>query len=148
MPLRGGNIIPHSIHISLNARSIPGTSVSQVSFDCDLITGAGLTHNEYYQHWGQLVMDSEEHGSFHHATNHSGGWKYEMSAARPEQSITLVTVVRVGDLAGGDNAAGLQVIRGVPADGTPAQRTGSKEIAYRLGIPQHYARSTPAVLSF
>src|SRR5690348_8635298 len=71
-------------------------------------------------------MDSEEQGSFHHATNPSGGWKYEMRAARPEQSITLVTVVRVGDLAGGDNAAALQVIRSVPADGTPSQRTGAE----------------------
>lgn len=68
-------------------------------------------------------MDSEHQGSFHHATNPSGGWKYEMRGARLEQSITLVTVVRVGELAGGDNAAALQIIRGVPADGTPSQRT-------------------------
>jgi hypothetical protein len=32
-------------------------------------------------------MDSTEKGSFHHATNPSGGWKYEKRNAFPAQSI-------------------------------------------------------------
>ncbi|KAK4041698.1 hypothetical protein C8A01DRAFT_34301 [Parachaetomium inaequale] len=97
MPLRGEIIAPS---VSLDARSVQGT-----------------------YHWGLIIMDSAEKGSFHHATNPSGGWKYEKRNASPAQSITLITVVRVSGLNGSVQAA-TDVIQSVPADGSPSQRTG------------------------
>lgn len=69
-------------------------------------------------------MISETKGTFHHATNPSGGWKYEVREARPEQSFSLVTVVRVSGLNGTISDA-LDMIQSVPADGSPSQRTGA-----------------------
>lgn len=68
-------------------------------------------------------MDSETQGTFHHATNPSGGWKYEMRKADPEQYLTLVAMIRVSGLRAPVKAA-MDVIKSVPADGSPSQRTG------------------------
>jgi hypothetical protein len=69
-------------------------------------------------------MESNDKGTFHHATNPSGGWKYESRNANPEQSLTLVSVVRISSLNGTVGAA-TEVIQSIPADGRPSQ-TGEK----------------------
>jgi hypothetical protein len=68
-------------------------------------------------------MDTEVEGTFHHATNPSGGWKYEVRKEYPKQSIMLVAMVRVGNLSGTVSAA-VEVIQSIPADGHPSKRTG------------------------
>jgi hypothetical protein len=67
-------------------------------------------------------MDTEVEGTFHHATNPSGGWEYEARKEYPEQSIMLVAMVRVGNLSGTVSAA-VEVIQSIPPDVRPSKRT-------------------------
>ena len=67
------------------------------------------------------MIDSEKEGTYHHATNLSGGWKYEAKQAWLEDS--LVAVIRVSSISGGINAA-VDVVQSIPADGSPSPRTG------------------------
>ncbi|KAK4157592.1 hypothetical protein C8A00DRAFT_29436 [Chaetomidium leptoderma] len=125
MPLRGESIIPQSVYISLNARAEPGT-----------------------YHWGLIIMDSETEGTFHHATNPSGGWKYEMKRARLEHSITLVAVIRIGGLNDTIKAA-TDVIQSVPADGNDFVRVAKHHGAKHLGEAERgrgaYVENYPGV---
>ncbi|KAL2127644.1 hypothetical protein VTI74DRAFT_10375 [Chaetomium olivicolor] len=101
MPLRGEKIIPESVYIALDARSEPGT-----------------------YHYGLLITGLEGGGTLHHAVNRSGSWIYETRPAYPRLPISLVAMIRIGDLSNDDNEHIMEVIRSVPADGKPSQRTG------------------------
>lgn len=98
MPLNG-SLEASSIYISLNARSQPET-----------------------YHWGLLLTDLHTNPVLHHASNRIGPWTYEQKTADPEQSVTLIVLLLVDKVKNHSRAR--EVIKGIPADGNPSQRTG------------------------
>lgn len=68
-------------------------------------------------------MTSSTEGRYYHATNSSGGWQLEV---RPTSSImsssTLVLAYKIGQVSSQSQID--QVLRDVPADGSPSLRTG------------------------
>ncbi|KAG6114303.1 hypothetical protein E4U13_003417 [Claviceps humidiphila] len=98
MPLNG-NLKASSIYLTLNARRRPET-----------------------YHWGLILTDPDMNAAFHHANNLYGSWKYEEKVAKPDQSTTLTVLVLVGRTK--NHPRIMEVIRGIPADGSPSKRTG------------------------
>ncbi|KAG6087468.1 hypothetical protein E4U15_007826 [Claviceps sp. LM218 group G6] len=98
MPLNG-SIEASSIYVTLNIRKRAGT-----------------------YHWGLILTDPEMNAAFHHANNLHGLWKYEEKVAKPDQSTTLIVLVLVGKTK--NHTRIMEVIRGIPADGSPSIRTG------------------------
>ncbi|OAA55873.1 hypothetical protein SPI_08080 [Niveomyces insectorum RCEF 264] len=95
-----GSLERKTIYISLNTRPIAG---------------------EY--HWGLVLTDSHGNPVLHHASNGRGGqWAYEERQVNPAQSLTLVALIRVAKVKSVSQAE--EVIRSIPADGYPSQRTG------------------------
>ncbi|KAI1174921.1 hypothetical protein F4777DRAFT_552425 [Nemania sp. FL0916] len=98
MPLNG-RLNSKSIYISLDARPSPG---------------------EY--HWGLILTGSDGKPALHHASNRIGPWVYEEKEAQPEQSLSLIALLLVAEV--NSHSRAKEVIRSIPADGSPSQRTG------------------------
>ncbi|KAK7935111.1 hypothetical protein PG985_000606 [Apiospora marii] len=74
------------------------------------------------QHWGLILTVPNQTPVLHHASNRAGPWSYEVRAGRPENSMTLIVLVRVGALKSHSEAT--NVMKTIPADGSPSRRTG------------------------
>ncbi|KAG6185217.1 hypothetical protein E4U46_005564 [Claviceps purpurea] len=113
MPLNG-NLEASSIYVSLNARRRAETYVGSPSTQ--------LQAPAFISHWGLILTDPGMNAAFHHANNLYGPWKYEEKVAKPDQSTSLIVLVLVGKTK--NHSRILEVIRGIPADGSPSMRTG------------------------
>ncbi|QPH04153.1 hypothetical protein C2857_000927 [Epichloe festucae Fl1] len=98
MPLNG-SLEASSIYISLNTRPERGT-----------------------YHWGLILTDLHTNPVLHHASNRTGPWTYEEKIAKPDQSLTLIVLRLVGKVK--SHSRTREVIKDIPADGSPSQRTG------------------------
>ncbi|RMD39296.1 hypothetical protein DV735_g5831, partial [Chaetothyriales sp. CBS 134920] len=63
-----------------------------------------------------------EYPVLHHANNPDGPWAYEARAAKPEKSMSLVALIKVAKVK--NHSHTVEVMRAVPADGSPSLRTG------------------------
>ncbi|KAG6089536.1 hypothetical protein E4U30_008351 [Claviceps sp. LM220 group G6] len=100
MPLNG-SLETSSLYISLNARSHAGS-----------------------YHWGLFLTDSDlnKKPALHHANNRIGPWTYEEKAVDPDESVTLIVLFFVSKVK--NHARAVEIMKGIPADGKPSQRTG------------------------
>ncbi|KND87684.1 hypothetical protein TOPH_07652 [Tolypocladium ophioglossoides CBS 100239] len=98
MPLNG-DLQRKSLYISLNSRAHLG---------------------DY--HWGLIITDADNKSVLHHASNRNGPWIYEVRKASPAESMTLIILMRVDEVRSHGRA--MDVIKSIPADGSPSQRTG------------------------
>ncbi|KAG6071324.1 hypothetical protein E4U30_000167 [Claviceps sp. LM220 group G6] len=98
MPLNG-SLEASSIYLNLNTRPQAGT-----------------------YHWGLTITDAHMNAALHHASNRNGPWMYEERIAKPEQSMSLIVLLLIGKVK--NHARMMEVIKGMPADGSPSQRTG------------------------
>ncbi|KAG6065724.1 hypothetical protein E4U32_006994 [Claviceps aff. humidiphila group G2b] len=98
MPLNG-SLEASSIYLNLNTRPQAGT-----------------------YHWGLTITDPHTNAVLHHASNRNGPWMYEERIAKPDQSMSLIVLILIGKVK--NHARVMELIKGVPADGTPSQRTG------------------------
>lgn len=120
MPLNG-SLEASSIYISLNARSQPETYVGPpLTQLLRLFLSNSVADSP--QHWGLLLTDLHTNPVLHHASNRIGPWTYEQKTADPEQSVTLIVLLLVDKVKNHSRAR--EVIKGIPADGNPSQRTG------------------------
>lgn len=78
--------------------------------------------NNFLKHWGVILTDSDKRPVLHHTSNRSGPWRYEETEAKPNQSMSLIVLVRLDEVQSYSCATG--VIRSIPADGNPSERTG------------------------
>lgn len=74
------------------------------------------------KHWGLILTDSYKKPTLHHASNRNGPWIYEERNAKPDQSMSLIVLIRVGKIK--THSRMRDVIKGIAADGNPSQRTG------------------------
>ncbi|KAG6285905.1 hypothetical protein E4U09_006998 [Claviceps aff. purpurea] len=120
MPLNG-SLEASSIYITLNTRRRAGT---YVGLPLTQLLRSFLPNSvaDLPKHWGLTLTDPHMKAAFHHANNLLGSWEYEEKVAKPDQSGTLVVLVLVGKAK--NHSRIMEVIRGIPADGSPSKRTG------------------------
>lgn len=116
MPLNG-NLEAESIYISLNTRPNLGEYVRnhEPCAACSSVT-------DHAKHWGLILVDSHGVPVLHHASNRIGPWAVEERKADPDRSISLIAVILVDRVK--RHSRTTDIIRSIPADGSPSQRTG------------------------
>ncbi|KAI6754715.1 hypothetical protein HG530_012467 [Fusarium avenaceum] len=100
MPLLG-TIEPLSIYVTLDTRAKEG---------------------DY--HWGLILTDAAAIPVLHDASNRDGPWTYRERYGDSAYSMTLIALIRVGDVS--SHALATQLIQSSPANGSPSSRTGEK----------------------
>ncbi|CAJ0543612.1 Ff.00g038380.m01.CDS01 [Fusarium sp. VM40] len=98
MPLLGA-IEPLSIYITLDTRAKKG---------------------DY--HWGLILTDAATIPVLHDASNRDGPWIYREKRGDPTHSLTLIALIRVGDVS--NHAHATHLIQSSPVNGRPSPRTG------------------------
>lgn len=86
------------------------------------VSAVGSKLTDCMKHWGLILTDSYGNPILHHASNRTGPWKYEEREARPEQSMSLIVLIRVDKVKSHSHT--MDVIKSIPAVGTPSRRTG------------------------
>ncbi|EPE09068.1 hypothetical protein F503_06844 [Ophiostoma piceae UAMH 11346] len=72
-------------------------------------------------HWGLIITDANDEPVLHHASNTNGPWSYQRRLDNPDESMTLVAIVRIAKVKSVSEAE--QVIQSISASGYPSQRT-------------------------
>ncbi|KAH6951956.1 hypothetical protein DER45DRAFT_636221 [Fusarium avenaceum] len=100
MPLLG-TIEPLSIYVTLDTRAKEG---------------------DY--HWGLILTDAAAIPVLHDASNRDGPWTYRERCGYSAYFLTLIALIRVGDVS--SHALATELIQSSPANGSPSFRTGEK----------------------
>ncbi|KAG6166365.1 hypothetical protein E4U27_008228, partial [Claviceps purpurea] len=66
--------------------------------------------------------DLKKKPALHHANNRIGPWTYEEKIVDPNHSATLIILFFVSKVK--NHARTVEIMKGIPADGSPSQRTG------------------------
>jgi hypothetical protein len=74
------------------------------------------------QHWGIILTDTIATPVLHDASNRAGPWTYREKRGDPAHSLTLIALIRVGDV--GNHPLATHIIQNSPVNGSPSQRTG------------------------
>ncbi|KAG6037170.1 hypothetical protein E4U41_005304 [Claviceps citrina] len=72
-------------------------------------------------HWGLVLIDSMKQARLFHANNRVH-WLLEEKPVSPEQSLTLVVLIRLDKVRSLSRTK--KIMRSIPADGSPSRRTG------------------------